>query len=120
MFLEPRVGDRPGHPHAAQVKKVKTLIKNKNYPPDGSHEYIGQVSEELGGGHGSTGSWARSASEVAEDRQEALRDFETDWGRNSVPQALNFVPNPSHNLSTPSWRSSATTEADLSHDSIGP
>ncbi len=38
LFLEPRVGDRPGHPHAAQVKKVKTLIKNKKYPPDGSRE----------------------------------------------------------------------------------
>ncbi len=29
-FLEPRVGDRPGHPYAAQVKKVKTLRCYRN------------------------------------------------------------------------------------------
>ena len=61
LFLEPRVGDRPGHPQAAQVKKVKNLIKNLKMP---ARRQPREIASEFvcGADLGATGAAGRAPS----------------------------------------------------------
>ncbi len=69
------VADPRGSSCPAAIASSVDSARDGDLEPERPKSVVPRNYEELWGGHGPTGSWTRSASEAAEDRQEGVEIF---------------------------------------------